>query len=303
MMARCWHLVRRFRLIGRTILSVLMLCSLTDFACPGAYDVTQRRLDQIPAGTVIGKTPPKGWTNLLIKSHPHPGAGDTKQLSATADRLSRLLFTAIVADVKAENVDGGQRYRLAKVAVGLGTRIGDRDVIITPETQRRLGADLGLLARVVLRTAQDKLADIVVVARSDTLMIFDAPGLLARDGRHEPVVLRYAVLVEERTGQLDTLLWVLNREPSGGYGGPAGAIQWLPPNKMEDCVLHVDAGEFSLGQPTEKAFAMMSAPKGRQEIAVRDDLRPLVVRRRFTPAKAAELEGKLREALKQAAGQ
>lgn len=145
-----------------------------------------------------------------------------KQLSPTADRLSRFLFTAILADVKADKPGDGKRYKLAKVAVGLGMRIRDKDTIITPDTQQRLGAGLGFLARIVLRTAQDKLAEVVVVVRSNTLMVFDSPGLLARDGKHNPVVLRYAVLVDERSGRLNMLLWVLDRTERGEYGGPAG---------------------------------------------------------------------------------
>jgi hypothetical protein len=300
-------MARGVRLLGKTFLSLLLLCCLTDVACSQgrttpAYDVTLHHLNLIPPGTIIDREPPNGWTDLIIKSYSRPGAGDTNQLSPTADRLSRLLFTAVLADVKADRTGDRGRFKLGKVAVGLGMKIGDKDTIITPETQRRLGADLGLLARVVLRAAQDKLADVVIVTRSRTLLVFDSPSLMLRDERHKPVVLRYAVLVDERTGRLNTLLWVLDRTERGDYGGPIGRIQWLPPNLTGDCILHVDADEFSLGQPTEKAFAMTSAPRGQKEIAVRDGLESLVVRRRFSPDMAAELESKLREALQFAAG-
>jgi hypothetical protein len=292
--------VRPARLIGKTLLCGLMVCCLTDVACSqgkqAAYDVTRRRIDLIPPGVVIGDKAPESWTNLLIKSKPRPGAGDVKELSANADRLSRLLFTAILADVGTD----GRRFKLKKIAVGEGVRIGDKDTIVTPETQKRLGADLGFLARVVLRTAQEKLADIHYVARSDTMILFDAAGLMVRDKRHKPVVLRYAVLVEERTGRLDTLVWVLDRAEGDKYAGPVGAIRLLSPNQLEDCVLHIDAREFSLGQPTEQAFAMIEAPKGRKEIAVGADLKPLAVLPRFSTEVAAQLEGKLREALKTA---
>ncbi len=217
MMAHYWHWVRQVRFLGKTLLSVLLICCLTDVACSQgksgpAYDVTQRRLELIPPGTVIGKEAPKGWTNLVIKSYSRPGAGDMKQLSPLADRLSRLLFTAILADVKEDKAREGKRYKLAKVAVGLGMRVRDKDTIITPETERRLGAGLGFVARVVLRTAQEKLAEIVVVARSDTLMVFDSPSLIVHEGKHKPIILRYAVLVDENSGRLNTLVWVLDRE-------------------------------------------------------------------------------------------
>jgi hypothetical protein len=305
-MMQYWHSLRRLRLIGKTLLSVLLICCLTDVACSqgkngSGYDVTVRRLEQIPPGTVLAKEAPKGWSNLIIKSYSRPGAGDMKQLSPTANRLCRLLFTAILADVKPDKAGGdGKRYKLAKVAVGLGTRVRGEDVILTPDTQKKLGADLGLLARVVLRTAQEKLGDIAVVARSNTLMVFDSPSLMVVEERHKPIVLRYAVLVEAQTGRLNTLVWALGRDEGGKYSDPIGAIQWLPPNLTDDCVLHVDGSEFSLGQPTEKAFAMTTPPKGRKEIKVSDDLKSLIARPRFSAATAAELESKLRESLKQA---
>lgn len=303
-MALCRHILRGVRLIGKTLLSVLMVCCLTDVACSEsksgtAYDVTLRRLAQIPPGLVIGKEAPKGWSHLILKSYSRPGAGDVKQLTPTADRLARLLFTAIVADVKSEiHESKGKRYKLAKVAVGLGKRIGGKDTVITPDTQRQLGADLGLLARVVLRKSQEKLGETAVVARSATFLVFDSPSFLVVDNKHKSIVLRYAILVEEKSGRLDALVWPVARDADGKYGETLGAIQWLPPSLADDCVLHIDGDEFSLGQPTEKAFAMTEPPKGRKEIPIGDDLKPLAARPRFTSATAAELESRLREAIK-----
>lgn len=303
MIAYCRYTLHGVRLLGKMLLSVLMICCLTDVACSGgksdpAYDVTLRRLEQVPPGTVIDKKAPKGWSNLIIKSYSRPGTGDVKQLSSAADRLTRLLFTAIVADVKA-NKDGsdGKPYKLAKVAVGLGTRIGDKDTVITPDTQKRLGAGLGLLARVVLRTAQEKLNDITVVARSATFLVFDSPSMMVVEGKHKPIVLRYALLVELQSGHLNALVWALARAEDGKYSRLVGAIQWLAPNLTGDCVLHVDGSEFSLGQPTERAFAITAPPKGQKEIKVGDDLKPLLARPRFSTTTAAELETKLREEL------
>jgi hypothetical protein len=285
-----------------------MVCCLTDVACSDSksetdYDVTLRRLPQIPPGTVIGKEAPKGWSHLILKSYSRPGAGDVKQLSPTADHLARLLFTAIVAEERPQpdrgsQGDTGKHYKLEKVAVGLGTRIGDKDIVITPDTQKQYGADLGLLARVVLRKSQEKLGEIVVVARSPTFLVFDSPSFLAVDNKHKPIVLRYAILVEERTGRLNTLVWAVGRGEDGRYGEPIGPIQCLPPDLTGDCVLHIDGNEFSLGQPTERAFAITEPPKGQKEIKIGDDLKPLAARPRFSSATAAELESKLREAIK-----
>jgi hypothetical protein len=287
---------------SRVFPTLLLLGCLSPAACsqertaPSAYDVDGKPLDLIPAGTVIGTKAPRGWSHLILKSHPRPAAGDFQQLSEENSRLASLLFTALVADVRADR----GRYRLDRVAVGMGTRIGDQDVIVTPETQRALGADLGFIARIVLSKAQERLGEIAVVARAPTFALIDAPGLMLRRDRHRPVVLRYAVLVEETTGKLDTLLWLLDKDEDGGPVGPAGPMEWLPPSKIEDCVLHVDSREFALGNPTEKAFAIHRLPRGQKQIDFPASIREAAARPRLTAEAAADLEAGLRAALKAA---
>jgi hypothetical protein len=182
----------------------------------------------------------------------------------------------------------------------MGTRINDQDVVITPVTQRKIGADLGFLSRIVLSTAQERLGKIVFVARAPNFAVFDAPNLMLREGKHRPVLLRYAVLVEEGSGKLETLLWLLDRK-GDDVSGPVGPLQWLPPGKVEDCVLHVDAGEFTLGNPNEQSFALQRLPQGRNQFDCPDALRPAAARPRFTPALAGELDSGLRALLKDAA--
>ncbi len=289
---------RRF---GRLLPSVLVAGCLILAACsaereaPSVCDVSGHSLDLIPAGTVIGAEAPRGWSHLILESHPRPAAGDFPQLSEDSTRLASFLFTALVANVRADR----QRYRLDRVAVGMGTRIGEQDVIITPQTQRQLGADLGFVARIVLSKAQERLAEIKVVARSPAFALFDGPNLMLRGDRHRPVVLRYAVLVEETTGKLDTLLWLLDKE-EGRYAGPVGPMEWLPPNKIEDCVLHVDSREFALGNPTEKAFALLRLPQGQKQLAFPDSIREIAGRQQLTPESAGDLEAGLRGVLKAA---
>jgi hypothetical protein len=288
------------RSAGRAIPGALLLACLAAFACSedrkeaADYDVAVHRIDLIPAGTVIGKEAPSGWSHLILKSHPRAGAGDYRLLSEDSTRLAGLLFTAIVADVKEER----GRYHLDHVADGMGTRIGDQDVIVTPDSQERLGAGLGFLARIVLSTAQERLQEVQLVARSPTFALIDAPNLMLRQGRHRPVVLRYAILVEEKTGRLDTLLWLLDRNDRGGYTGPVGPADWLAPAKIDDCVLHVDRREFTLGTPTEKAFAMNRLPRGEKQVAFPASLKGLASRTHFSAATAADLEAGLRAALK-----
>src|SRR5271165_6505925 len=113
MIANGPHKTWKARALGRALLSVTLLCCVTDVACPQenrqpTYDVRARPLDAIEPGTVIGTKAPEGWTHLILKSHPRPGAGDYQQLSRTQAEWAGMLLTAIVADVKQEY----DRYRL-----------------------------------------------------------------------------------------------------------------------------------------------------------------------------------------------
>jgi hypothetical protein len=293
---------RRVRLLAWVLLGLGLACLVCSIALPhgepaAAYDVTTRPLRLIAPGTAIGHDAPAGWTHLLLKSNTRPGAGDFARLSRSYARLAGLLFTALVADVRREQGHG----RLVCVAVGVGTRVGDRDIVITPATQKRLGADLGFVARAVLSRAQDRLADVVTVARSPTMAVFDAPNWMVRNGRHRRVVLRYAAVVDPKTAALDTLVWLLDPTESGSLSGPVGAAEWLPPGVVDDAVLHVDAREFFLGNPTESSFALLGLPRGRQRIELPDDLKTLASRPRFTAADGAELEARLRALINNAA--
>jgi hypothetical protein len=259
----------------------------------GGYDVTRRRVDFIPPGTVIAKEAPRGWSNLVIKSFPRPGAGDVQQLSQQTTQLASFLFTAILADVRQDQATRGH-YRLARLGVGMGANVGGRDLIISPETQSRLGANLGFLGRRVLSEAQDKLRAVILVGRSNTMGIVDAQTVMVRGDRHRHVTLRYALLVDADNGRLDTLLWVIDHDQRGGYSGVGSNMEWLPANKQEDCILHVDANEFNaLGIPSDLAFAMNRLPQGEKQIPLPDDLKALAAQPTLTPATARDLETRL----------
>jgi hypothetical protein len=293
----------RVRILGATLLGLCLVFCPTDELPPRAadggagYDLAARPLDLIPAGTVIEGRALAGYTHLLLKSQPRPGAGDTARISPEHAALAGLLFTALAARVE-KNQD---RYRLDSVAVGVGSRVGEHDLILTPEAQKRLGADLGFLARIVLSRACQRLADVRTVARSPAMIVFDAPNWMLRDGRHRPVVLRYAVLVTEATGRLDTLEWLLDRGEDDRLSGPVGPAQWLAPCTVDEAVLHVDAREFTLGNPNESSFALVRLPQGRRAVDFPDPLRDLAARPRLSAPAAADLEAGLRAVLNETA--
>jgi hypothetical protein len=258
-------------------------------------------MDLIEPGTVIDKEAPKGWTHLLSKSRPKLGAGDVAQVPPTVAKSADIVFSALVARVERER--GGQgRYRLARVAAGVGVNVDGKDTIHSPDSRRKLGVNLTLLGRMALDRSYAHLQEAVWVARSDTVAIFDSPGQMLLGGKHRAVVIRTAILLDEKTGQLDPLLWMIELDERGGYKGVSGGIEWMKLNVLADTILHVDANEFVLGVPTEMSFAMMRLPEGKKQLPVTDALKPLLGRERLTKEMTIELETKLRESLRRGEG-
>lgn len=272
-----------------------------------SYDVTPRRLGRIPPGTVIDSGPPQGWSHLIIKSRSVAREGDAKEVPKLARDLAGLLFTAIVADVRPMNRDGKQTgYRLARLGVGLGTEISGRDTIVSSDTYEELGADFGLIKAAILEKSEERLKEMQIVARSNTMAVCDIPAIMLLKGEHADIVLRYVLLVDRHSGRLDTLVWALPTA-NGGEGKaevPLSDVEWLAPSMLEECVLHVDKREFVLGIPSERAFAIVCPPQGQKRLEFYDllpsrDLRSAACDGEFTPESAAALERALHAALKQ----
>jgi hypothetical protein len=261
------------------------------------YDVEPQALAQIPAGTVIPDGPPEGWSNLVLKTHCRVSAGDVNKFPRSAADAVAALFNAILADVEASPGPGGTpRYRLGKVAGGVGTRIGGRDVIVTPATQERLGADLNFVTRLTLDRHHKRAARTRVVVRSATMDVIDDPAFLFQGGSHRPVVLRFALLVRPTDGRLDTLVWRIDGSQRHGYEGAAGLVEWLSPSQVEQSELHADAREFTWGLPQkDSALALTALPHGRRQLAFTPALRDVAGRIPLTAEDAAALEGQLRK--------
>ena len=90
---------------------------------------------------------PPGWSHLVIKSHPHIADADRRAVSGLVARLASFLFTVTLADVRPEPGTQPPRYRLRDAAIGMGTRVNGQDVVLSPDTARGLGADLGWIER------------------------------------------------------------------------------------------------------------------------------------------------------------
>jgi hypothetical protein len=293
--------VRRRGLLILGLLPLLGLAAWAVWPSPprvpdwsGEYDVTSRPPELIPPGTVIDRSPPPGWSHLVIKSLPHVRPADRDKVHGLTVRMVSWMFTAFVADVRPDPAGGRRRYHLHSVAMGLGTSVEGRDTILSPETRAQLGANLGFLQRLVLSGAYQTQGGAQVIARSRTTAFVDAAARLLRHGKHRPVTLRYALLADERTGALETLMWLLDRE-GGGYQGPSSPVRRLPPNLIEYAVLHVDGNEFTLGLPTDRAFAAAELPPAREQFPFAEEMKAPAARPLLSPADARRLDAWLRK--------
>lgn len=260
------------------------------------FDCQPKPLPRIVPGTRIADTPPEGWTHLISKSQPELASGDVDKLHARAAELARFLFSSLLARVGRQETANGPVYRLEEVATGLGTQIGQEDVIISSETQSELGANLGFLERCVLRGAEKELNEPVVLAQSETSLIVDMPGIMHLDGKHRPVVLRYIFMVHPQEGRLEAVLWRLDVDAQGAYQLADVPAVRRRLGRVERCGLHVDASETLAGIPKPKAFATMRLPTG-DPLPLPPSLRKIAGQRQLTLEMAEQIDAEIRRAI------
>lgn len=251
-------------------------------------------LARIPPGTVVHDRPPEGWSHLIFKTRSELASGDLDAVPDWSAELSRFLFSALLARVQPSATAGGACYRLEEVAIGVGTRIADRDVIISSATQQSLGANSGPIKRIILSRAEERLNDVLRVARTDAMIAFDAPQTMLSGGRHQMVVFRYVVLVDPGDGRLATVVWRINLDRDRRYRLDPGNAVLMKPNLLATCALHVDKREFTVGIPTAMAFATTRLPAG-DPIELPRSLHTIAGQKQLTDAMVRQLEAGLRQ--------
>jgi hypothetical protein len=276
------------------------------------YDVTPRAAEGMEPGLVVDDEPPEGWSHLIIKNHYKVSTGDVEQFPKTFADAVAMYFMALTADVQAEKGENKRpRYRLAKLGIGVGTRVRDQDRIITSRTQRQLGANLGFLEQASLAKNEDRQRqNIRLKARSNTMAIIDEPTFFFRDGQHSPGVLRHIVLVDPATGRLETLVFWLDPDAPGHADAgrlpeppvalqAGGPVEWLPPSKVNRYLLHTDAARFTFGLPTtEDCLAIPALPSGQRQFTLSGPVLEAAGKLTLTAEQARTIEQGLTERLK-----
>jgi hypothetical protein len=255
-----------------------------------------RPLGRIPPGTRIGDRAPPGWTHLVVKSRSELASGDLNKLHPRAAPLARLFFTAMVARVAPRPGTSRGPFRLEEVAVGLGTRIGADDVIITSQTQKELGADLGLVERMILSGVEEESGIVVQVGRSDTMAIIDVPVIMLAGQEHRDTVVRHVLVVDPEEGRLATVVWRIDVDATGAYRLAPGSARRLPPDLVEVYALHVDGSEVTAGIPSRRAYAGTRMPRG-TPLSLPPALRRIAAENRPSPEVARQIEVEVRRVI------
>lgn len=243
---------------------------------PG-WDFEPRPMPRIPAGVVVGGESVDGWSNPILFVRGRLSHGDTSVVSATVEKYAEMFNLVLLANV--ERAPAGDYY-LEKVAVGFSTPIGGKHVVITSDSHKRLGANLGFIGGSVFSGNEEALKDAMQLARYRHGLIMDAPTLMLVDRQHVMRTVRHFIWVSSKTGKLGTLVWAMNGNPAGAYQPVGPAMQLLPPNMQEQRDMHVDGGAFTLGIPSKTAFALVRVPQGRS-VPFSEELRQAAGVRQF----------------------
>ena len=132
----------------------------------------------IAPGTVIGNRPPESWSHLVIKSIPRLTSGDLGTLPQLAFRTATLFRTVMLADV-GRSADDASRFVLRKVGIGLCVPgPSGADVVVDSSRLDDLGVNLGMVDKIVLRTAEAELARGRLVASGPAFALYRGPTLM-----------------------------------------------------------------------------------------------------------------------------
>jgi hypothetical protein len=251
-------------------------------------DLEVKPLERIPVGTEIGRKAPEGWSNLVLLAIPTLTREDERDAPRMATHYAQMFKFTILANV-AKRRDDRDRYYLERVARGFATTVDGKQIIV--RGKQTYGADLGMFGRRILDENEKVLdEDVRQVARTATMLIFDAKAVMLREGEHVNMIMRHAILVDPTSGRLYTLVWLLDRD----YKPAEKVIQLLPDGMREKRLLSVKRDKFNaLGIPERDAFGLRQVPPGKP-IDYTDALKEVASVKTFTEADVPRVEETLR---------
>ncbi|QDV15242.1 hypothetical protein CA51_51550 [Rosistilla oblonga] len=237
----------------RFAIATLVTAVLTASDCCAETDEPSI-ISKIPAGKLITADGLQDWTNTVLVATPKVTGGEVDKVSEMVLRYAAMFTTVIAVDV--QKVQG--EHRLQRIGLGIAVADGDNFRIVSA---RDGSAGLGMIGTQVLQAAEQSLDRVTVALRLATAITIDSPAVVAVGGQHEKVVARHLIWAQPKSGSVSSAVWFIR----GGESPEVvdGQGMFLPENFRETRHLHVDVGEFFLGIPGPKAFAMQGLPPGK----------------------------------------
>jgi hypothetical protein len=241
----------------------------------------------IKPGTVIDRQPPASWNHLVIKSLPHLTSGDLQTLPRSAFRTATLFHTVILADVGPSR-DDSKTFRLNRLGIGLCVpNPNGRDVVVHSGRLEESGVSLGMMEKMVLKSAEAELLRGRLIAATPTFALYRAPALLQWVQSHRKVIVYYAFLVTPTSGKLRTFVWAEDAQRRAGTASTE--VVELEPGLVYDCGVNVLAERLLGAVPVSWSFAMESLPPGRVRTV------PLNLAQARQPGRSAAVDSRIME--------
>jgi hypothetical protein len=251
----------------------------------------RRLLGRIPPGTVIEEWPPLGWTNIVRMIEP---VLTEKDLQNTPKLVA--FYVQLFKDVTLAKVEKlGSSHELKMLAVGPTAKVKGKDTVI--DLTHRYGADLGSFGGRLLAAYETGFRDHMwQVVQTPTLRVFDERQRFLRGDKRIVMLVRNAVRVDRKSGQVTTLAWLLTDNKEEENSLAEENMQLLPDGYREKYNPSIRYDQFVLGLPiSDDAIARREITQGKP-VPFTPALRQLAARKTYTREEALELEEALRAA-------
>ena len=261
--------IRRRSMLAR-VLAIAILCgfaigpaaSRLNASSP-SVELNPKPMPRLQPGIVVGQEHKFGYSDLVTLVLPRLATGDVDSLPQFARRYAKMFKLTILANVAKKPTAEGHVYLLDKIGIGFAMDLNGDLTIVTADTANQLGANLGMVDRGVLSGNEDSLSDVVQIARTDYLVVFDAKANILVDDEHEERIVRHFVWAAPHSGKLGILVWQLKDNGSTSYAIDSAEMQLIPSGFKEDRRIHVSKGNFLSSKiPTPDRFALESIPQG-----------------------------------------
>lgn len=246
-----------------------------------AIDLKAKPLPRVAPGVVIGQENSSGYSDLVTLVLPRLSSGYLDSLPEYSKRYAAMFKFTVLANVVKDSETS--QHLLDKVAIGFAMDIKGKMIAVTEGTANQYGAELGMIDRRVLRGNEDCLDDVVQIARTNRMVVFDAKANMLIGTEHEERVLRHFVWVSPKSGSIGFLVWQLNDGGAAAYEVDSRTMQLLPPGFKEDRQIHVSDAGFLNSIPTPARFALVQVPQG-TAIPISPAMKKVAGKKSLTPA-------------------